>query len=407
MTAATARLNTAPHGAGATVARNGVIAVTAFLTVVDLFATQAVLPMLAHAYRVTPAAISIAVNATTLGMAIAGLAVALFGRKLDRRRGIVLSLALLAIPTALLAHAPSLEIFAALRVAQGLCMATAFALTLARLGERCSGADQAAAFAAYVTGNVASNLFGRLIAANIAGTFGLATNFYVFAALNLAGAALAALTIHRAMPMVATMPMRDTIFERLRSLLTRPQIAGFVIGFCILFAFIAVFTFVNFVLVRPPVGLGMTALGLVYCVFAPAIVMTPLAGRVANRLGARTALWLGLGLAAAGVPLLASGTLVPMLAGMTMVGAGTFWAQAVTTGFVSRVARDKAAASGFYLAWYFAGGLAGTAIAGQVFERLGWIACLALVFAVLALAAGAGAWFGADERQSTGLPAAS
>ena len=83
------------------------IGLTAFLTVVDLFATQAILPSLVKAYGVSPAAMGFAVNASTIGMAVAGLAVAFFSRRIDRRRGIVASLALLSIPTALLATAPT------------------------------------------------------------------------------------------------------------------------------------------------------------------------------------------------------------------------------------------------------------------------------------------------------------
>lgn len=170
--------------------RSAVVAAMAFFTVVDLFATQAILPMLAAAYGVAPSAMGMAVNACTLGMAVAGLATALFSRRIDRRNGVVASLVLLAVPTALLALAPDLTSFAVLRIAQGLCMSTAFALTLAWLGER-GGMGQASAFAAYITGNVASNLVGRLVAATVTDGFGLAGNFAFFAALNLAGAALA------------------------------------------------------------------------------------------------------------------------------------------------------------------------------------------------------------------------
>ena len=106
-----------------------------------------------------------AVNASTMGMAVSGLAVGYFSREIDRRKGILISLVVLAIPTALLAHAPDLTTFTLLRVAQGLCMAAAFTLTLAYLGEHYSAADSASAFAAYITGNVASNLIGRLISA--------------------------------------------------------------------------------------------------------------------------------------------------------------------------------------------------------------------------------------------------
>src|SRR3712207_1365160 len=92
----------AAHGSRGAPLRTVLIALTAFLTVVDLFATQAILPSLAAYYGVSPAAMGTAVNATTLGMAVASLGVALLSRRIDRRRGILASLALLAVPTALL-----------------------------------------------------------------------------------------------------------------------------------------------------------------------------------------------------------------------------------------------------------------------------------------------------------------
>src|SRR3954451_11294460 len=121
--------------------RSLVIGLTAFLTVVDLFATQAILPSLTKHYNVTPAAMGFAVNASTMGMAIAGLVVGFFSQHIDRRRGILLSLAILAVPTTLLAVAPNLIVFTMLRIVQGLCMASAFTLTLAYLGEQCSSMD--------------------------------------------------------------------------------------------------------------------------------------------------------------------------------------------------------------------------------------------------------------------------
>ncbi len=83
---------------------------------------------------------------------------------------------------------------------------------------------------------------------------------------------------------------------------TPPLRAAFGIGFCILFAFIGTFTYVNFVLVREPLSLGPMALGFVYFVFLPSIVTDAVRGHVpcsasarARRSGARSAL-AGLGL---------------------------------------------------------------------------------------------------------------
>jgi MFS transporter, YNFM family, putative membrane transport protein len=369
--------------------RTIVIGLTAFLTVVDLFATQAILPALTRAYNVTPAAMGVAVNASTLGMATSGLIVSVLSQHIDRRFGILISLALLSIPTALLAVAPDLTAFTLLRIAQGLCMASAFTLTLAYLGEECSAADAAGAFAAYITGNVASNLLGRLISAALADHLGLAWNFYFFAALNLAGAALVYFTVARAAPMQQTGAVSLSPVAAWLEHLRNPQLrAAFGIGFCILFAFIGTFTYVNFVLVRPPLSLGPMELGFVYFVFLPSVGTTLWAGGAVQRYGARAALWGSLALAGVGLPLILLPNLAAVLLGMVLIGVGTFFAQATATGFVSRAATaDRGAASGIYLACYFAGGMIGTAILGQTFDRIGWPACVAGIGLALGVAA--------------------
>ena len=392
MTEMSAQMNPAAtimHGPSpGVVLRSLVIGLMAFLTVVDLFATQAILPSLTRHYNVTPAAMGFAVNSSTMGMAIAGLVVGFFSPHIDRRLGILLSLAVLAIPTSLLAVAPNLTAFTILRVAQGLCMASAFALTLAYLGEQCSSMDAGGAFAAYITGNVASNLIGRLVSAAVADTFGLAWNFYCFAALNLTGAILVYFTIARVKPMHSMTLTQSPLAAMLEHWRNPPLRAAFGIGFCILFAFIGTFTFVNFVLVRAPLSLGMMDLGFVYFVFLPSVVTTLLAGQAVARFGTRPAIWGALAIAAIGLPLMLSSHLSAVLTGMVLVGVGTFFAQAAATGFVGQAASEnRGVASGTYLACYFGGGLAGSALLGQLFDHFGWAACVTGVGAALAAAA--------------------
>ncbi len=79
--------------------------------------------------------------------------------------------------------------------------------------------------------------------------------------------------------------------------------------------------------------------------------------------------------------------LYSVITGLTLVGVGTFFAQAVATGHVGRIAQgDRAAASGLYLSSYYCGGLVGAAVIGQLFDRLGWAAAVTGVFAALAAA---------------------
>jgi predicted MFS family arabinose efflux permease len=284
---------------------------------------------------------------------------------------------------------PPLPIFTLLRIVQGLCMSTAFALTLAYLGENTSAADTASAFAAYITGNVASNLFGRLLAAGVVDHLGLAANFLVFAALNLSGAVLVWFTVERTPPAPRTDVSRASPLKSFLVHLANPALrAAFATGFIILFAFIGTFTYVNFVLVGPPFGIGMMMLGAVYFVFLPSVITTPLAGKVVARFGTRPTLWTSFALAIAGLPLLLSSSLAALLLGLALVGVGTFFAQATATGFVGRAAMtDRGSASGLYLASYFLGGLAGSAVLGQIFDHLGWTACVVGIGVSLAFGA--------------------
>ncbi len=366
-----------------------VIGLTAFLTVVDLFATQAILPALAEKYSATPAEMGAAVNASTIGMAISGLLVAFFNARIPRRLGIIVSLTLLSVPTALLAVADDLTTFTALRIAQGLCMSAAFTLTLAHLGERCTTSASPAAFAAYVTGNVASNLFGRMIAAGIADGAGVEANFYVFAALNLAGAVLVAATLSRAPVIPALMQPQRSSLDALRMHFgTRDLRVSFTIGFLILFAFIGAFSYVNFVLIDTPFSLPARLLGLVYLVFLLALLTTPFAGETARRWGAGPTITVALLGAALGLALTLSANLPLVLTGLALLGSGTFFAQAAATGFVTRAAAsNKAAASGLYLAFYYLGGLTGAHLLGLIFTQYGWTGCV--IAAAFALVLGA------------------
>jgi predicted MFS family arabinose efflux permease len=371
--------------AGLSAQRSLLIAVIGFLTLVDLFATQAILPSLAQSYGVAAAQIGLAANASTLGMAISGLLVGVFSASIERKKAIALSLLFLSVPTALLALAPNLTVFAILRVVQGLFMAAAFTVTLTHLAERCE-VRTAHALAAYVTGVVASNLIGRLTAVFVASLVGAEHSFLFFALLNIAGAALVACTLDRNAP--EPMARKERFWNAWGEHLADPALRRtFAIGFLILFGFIGVFTYVGFVLMRPPHALSMAALGFVFLVFLPSMITTPMAGSVIRRTGPGVASAGSLGVALLGLVLLLVPNFVAVIIGLTLVGIGTFFAQAVATGHVGRIAQgDKAAASGLYLSSYYCGGLVGAAVIGQLFDRLGWAAAVVGVFAALAAA---------------------
>ena len=283
-------------------------------------------------------------------MAFSGLAVGYFSREIDRRTGILIGLIVLAIPTALLAHRRTSPLSRCCEYRKDCAWRRPSRSRSPISASITAPPISAGAFAAYITGNVASNLIGRLISAGVADHFGLAANFYFFAMLNLLGAVLVYFTVEKTKPMHDMGAGMSSHFDAWIMHLKNPSLrASFAIGFCILFAFIGTFTFVNFVLVQPPLGVGAMTLGFVYFVFVPAMATTPLAGHAVKRFGTRPTFWAALAVAGLGLPLLVLPSLPAVLVGMVLVGAGTFFAQACATEFVGRAATsDRGAASGCF-----------------------------------------------------------
>ena len=67
-------------------------------------------------------------------------------------------------------------------------------------------------------------------------------------------------------------------------------------------------------------------------------ITTPLAGKAVERFGTQPTFWGALAIAGAGLPLVLLPSLPAVMAGLALIGVGTFFAQATATGFVGRAA---------------------------------------------------------------------
>jgi YNFM family putative membrane transporter len=351
-----------------------VIGFTSFTTLINLFGPQALAPELAHRFDVTAPQMGIAINAATIGMAVAGVLASVVLDQFDRKLTMTLALVLLSIPTALLALSTNIYGFALLRIVQGLLMCTGFGAAIAYVAEEWGEIGLApAAMGAYLTGNVAANMLGRVIAGAATAYGNWRTSFIVFTLLNIAGAVVLRLLL----PPSMNKSSKHWGANSLRLHLVNPALLGtFMAGFLILFVFIGVFTYVNFRLALPPFQLSSGSLGLTYLVFCPALLVTAAVGWAVDRFGNRLAFVAGALTSFVGAWLTVSSSLPLVLVGMALVGSGLFFCQALATGFTGHTAAQaKGAAGSLYLGSYFIGGLCGAWIMGEVFDTFEWTGC--------------------------------
>lgn len=363
----------------------GVVA-AGFATFINLYATQAILPVLAADFAVRLGVTGWTVTAPLL--AVAGVApfVGSISDRLGRKRLIVGAAALLVVPTLLIAAASSLPVFVVLRFVQGLLLPFIFAVTVGYIGDECEGAEVVRLTGTYAVGTIVGGFCGRFLLGYATEFFGWRVGFLLLGTLT----ALAAGVIAAALPGERRFRAQRGLAAALGAYaehLSNPRLlATYAVGFAVLFSIVAAFTFANFVLAGPPYRFGPAALGNVFVVYLLAIATTPAATRMAARLGNRPTLAAAVGVGVAGMLLTLLPSAVAIIAGLGVAICGMFIEQVLATGHIGVAARRaRSTAVGLYVSFYYIGGSLGGILPAGLWHRAGWPGCVALVLAVQAL----------------------
>jgi predicted MFS family arabinose efflux permease len=306
----------------------------------------------------------------------------LLADRFGRKRVIVTAALLLAVPTALAASSASFGWLLVWRAAQGLFIPAIFAATVGYVAEECRE-HVGRTMAAYVTGNILGGVLGRLLTACVAASAGFRLSFLLLSLLNLcSGVALAAFlpTSRRFVAQAVTSyPARELI----RKLSDRRLLAGYAVGFNLLFVIVGTFTYVGFHLAEPPFALSTVSVGSVFLVYLSGAAATPLAGYYLDRAGPRRMLLAALAVAVLGMLLTLSLSLAYVVIGLSLCAAGIFVCQSASNSYVASCSSSaRSYAAGLYLSFYYLGGTFGAVLPGLLYRRGGWPACVALIVVV-------------------------
>jgi predicted MFS family arabinose efflux permease len=163
---------------------------------------------------------------------------------------------------------------------------------------------------------------------------------------------------------------------------SRPLLASFLVGACVLASQVATFTFIGLRLVEAPFNFNTVQIGAIYAVFLVAVVVTPLAGRVARYRGPRTTALAAVVLALLGALLTLSDSVSVILIGLALGSTAVFVEQASANSFISQMSgAARSTAIGVYLSFYYFGGSLGAVLPVTAWMGWGWAGCVAFVVA--------------------------
>jgi predicted MFS family arabinose efflux permease len=370
--------------------RTAAVVLAGFCAFLNLYAPQPLLPTLAREFHTSPAGVSLLITASTVAVAIAAPLAGILSDHLGRKRVLVPSALLLAVPSWLAATAASLDQLVFWRFWQGVFTPGISVVVSAYINEEWEmGVGRA--MSAYVSGTVLGGFSGRMLAGLIASRFLWRAAFAVLGTLAAAAGVLVWAWLppgtrfikaagEASSPVLLAVSSLSAMARHMRN----PRLlATFAVGFCVLFSMLATFTYVNFYLAAPPFGLSVAALGFLFVVYLAGALATTIAGRWIDRAGHRLTITVAFGGGVAGILLTLIPSLPVILLGLSLCSSGTFIAQSASTSYVGTITREaRAAALGLYVLFYYVGGSLGAALPGQFWNGGGWPACVALIVSV-------------------------
>ena len=365
----------------------------------DLYCVQPLLPLLANIFHASETRVGLTISASTLGVAISAILLAMFGERVNRKRTILFSMWALAVTVVLTATAPNLGALALWRFVQGVLTPGIFIITIAYITEEWQPLHVPRVMSVYVAGTVFGGFVGRVAGGSLATHYGWRSMFLV---LGIAGAFGAIITQRVLRPSVAQSP-RQVSSRRLQPLITNLRnprlLVTFGIGFCMLFTLVSVFSYITFYLAAAPFHLSTTALSALFSVYLVGLVVTLLAGTVLARLGLRHGMLAAIGFCFLGAMLTLIPSLVAVGIGLSLASSGVFIAQTCANSFLrdAAPAGTRVSAAGLYICSYYIGGTVGGILPGLVWKTAGWPGCTALIGLFLVMAA-ALAFFGWRSR---------
>lgn len=362
------------------------VAAAGFSTFLHLYAPQALLPELAHEFGVSAAQITAMITASTLAIALTAPFTGAAADVLGRKRLITTAMFAVTVPVLMetIATAPGTLIF--WRFIEGLLLPPIFTVVLAYVGDEWPPAEVVGVAGLYVSASSLGGFCGRLIPGIVGDVAGWRYAFLAIAAIGLAGAIVVATKLPREKRFVRSEGFLASGRQMLRHLGNLQLVATCVVGFGVLFNFIAIFTYVSFRLAAPPYNFTPSLLGAVFFTYLVGAVATPWTGRVVMRYG-RRALMIGvISVWLVGLALLLASPLALILIGLSLCAGCGMLCQATSTGYVTASANEgRSSAIGLYVSSFYTGGSVGGVAAGALWSAAGWWGVVALSAAVVAM----------------------
>lgn len=362
------------------------IAMIGFFAFLQVYSVQAILPILMNDLQASEVQVGLAVGATVMAIALISPFMGMLSDAFGRRRFIIGSLVLLALPTLMIGMAKSVDGLIFWRFLQGLTIPGITVVLIAYVGEE-YGDNIASMMSLYVAGTVLGGFSGRFFAGHLHEWIGWRWGYVVMAVLTLIGAVWVLKTLPQSKHFKKSQNFQDALRILLSHTQNRHVVSACLLGGCVLFSLVGCFTFINLHLADAPYHLSASHLANIFALYLIGMVITPLSTKVITLFGMTSTIIFAVFCSIIGLFITLTAPLPLIILGLTIMSSGVFITQSATISYIaSHVKEGRSLASGLYYMGYYGGGSLGAWVCAIAYAQGQWLYAVLTIFGVQLLA---------------------
>jgi YNFM family putative membrane transporter len=354
-----------------------------------MYCVQPVMPIFSEEFGVSPTASSLSLSLTTGTLAVTIFITGFLAESWDRKKLISTCLSIASGLTLLTALSSSWMNLLLGRALIGIALGGVPAVAMAYAAEEARAEGSGFAMGIYIGGTALGGMAGRVITGVVAGFLSWRAAVGTMAFIGL----MTSIGFWLLLPPSRHFTPRQNLGFRTRLSTLWMNCRGvglpwlYLMAFLLMGSFVTIYNYASYRLVAPPYSLHESAIGAIFLLYLLGMIVSPVFGRLADRLGRGPMLTIALLLMLAGVLLTTLLPLWAVIGGLALLTLGFFAGHSVASGWVGHIAPGaKAQAASLYLLAYYLGASLIGSYGGRYWAQDGWNGVAALVGVLLLVA---------------------
>lgn len=350
-----------------------------------MYCMQPLIPIFSQEFHLTPSVASLAMSFTTGSMALSMFAIAGFAGFLDRKLTMTISLFGSTVFAVAAVFSSDFTMILIFRAIQGILVAGFPAVAMAYVNEEFEPGTTGLVIGIYISGTSIGGLSGRLIVSTLTDFFSWKVALICLGLMSFLISTWFCCALPKSRHFIPEKHLPQNMLTAItQNLRNKMLLRLYLVAFCIMGSFMAIYNYIGYPLMAPPYNLSQTAIGGLFTLYLVGTFSSTFMGGMADRFGNDKILCLSICIMLVGGIVTLLPSLIIKIIGLAIFTFGFFGSHSTACSWVGKCCLgDKAQAASLYLLFYYFGASVIGTTGGLFLSSYGWGGVIFLIGLIL------------------------